>query len=129
MGAGLKTIQLAVKHVRDRRQRMPIHRMNMAKCTGYTAIGKSVGYFGIFVNLTWVIIVNKVVLEQLSKDNPREHGQTNANAETQPAATAFRTACRLSSALVHASNLLRCANLGENDEGQMANKEGVKEND
>src|SRR5213082_1175303 len=83
MGAGLKTIQLAVKHVRDRRQRMPIHRMNMGKCPGYTANGKALGYVGIFVNVTWVIIVNKVVLEQLSKDNPREHGQTNANAETR----------------------------------------------
>src|SRR5437870_11779539 len=120
MGAGLKTIQLAVKHVRDRRQRMPIHRMNMGKCPGYTANGKAVGYVGIFVNVTWVIIVNKVVLEQLSKDNRREHGQTNANAETQPAAIDVRRAWRLRAALVHASNLLRLASCGDNDSGQIA---------
>src|SRR5436305_13742522 len=125
MGARLKTIQLAVKHVRDRRQRMPIHRMNMGKCPGYTANGKALGYVGIFVNVTWVIIVNKVVLEQLSKDNPSEHSQTNAHAERQPVAIDFTTARRLSAAPVHASSLLGYASLGVNDGGQMPNKEGV----
>src|SRR5438270_13003633 len=100
---------------------MPVHGMNVGKGPGNTADVEAISYVGIFVDVTRVIVVNEVVSKRLTKDNRGKHCETDANADRQAAATDFRTACRLSSALVHASNLLRCTNLGEINEGQVAN--------
>src|SRR4051794_21016953 len=86
---------------------MPVHGMNMGKCPGNTADVKAIGYLGIFVNVTRIIVINEVVPDGLAKNNPRKHCETNANADRQPAAVHLTQAYRLRYLPLHARSLLR----------------------
>ncbi len=68
---------------------MPVHGMNMAKCPGNTADAEAAGYLRIFIDVAWIIIVDEVVPERLAKNYPRKDGETDANADRQPAAVCF----------------------------------------
>ena len=61
----------------------------MAKCPGNTADAEAAGYLRIFIDVAWIIIVDEVVLERLAKNYPRKDGETDANADRQPAAVCF----------------------------------------
>ncbi len=77
-------MQLAVEQVRDGRQRVPVHGMNMSERPGNTADAQSTGYPRIFIDVTRIIIVNEVVPERLAKNKPRKHCNTDANADICP---------------------------------------------
>src|SRR5437773_2031746 len=59
MPACLQPIELAVQHVCDCRQRMPVLSMDMTECPGNTSHVKAAGDFRILINITRVIIVTK----------------------------------------------------------------------
>ncbi len=61
----------------------------MAKCPGNTADAEAAGYLRIFIDVAWIIIVDEVVPERLAKNYPRKDGETDANADRQPAAVCF----------------------------------------
>ena len=90
MTSGFQPIQLAVKHMRNRRQRMPVLGMNMAKRPGDTGQAEPASYFRIFVDVGLFIVVHEFVPERLAKNNPRNCREKNADADSQPAAVRFR---------------------------------------
>ena len=63
--------------------------MNMAKRPGNTADAEAAGYLRIFIDVARVIIVDEVVPERLAENYPRKDGETDANADRQPAAACF----------------------------------------
>ena len=63
--------------------------MNMGKCPGDTADAEAAGYLRIFIDVARIIIVDEVVPERLAKNYPRKDGETDANADRQPAAACF----------------------------------------
>src|SRR6266496_1436748 len=46
--------------------------------------GQSSIYFGIFINIFWVIEIDERVTECLSENEPDDSGQKNANAKRDP---------------------------------------------
>ena len=54
--------------------------------TGYV---KAAGYPGIFINVTWIVIVNEVISERLTKDDPCKHRKKDGNADDYPATPCF----------------------------------------
>jgi len=69
----LQPIQLAVEHVGNRRQRVPVHGMNMSECPGNAAETEAACYVCVFINVTRIIVVNEVMPKGLAKNNPRKH--------------------------------------------------------
>jgi hypothetical protein len=68
---------------------MPVLSMNMSECPGNTTYVKPAGYFGILINITRIIIINEVVPERLTKDDPCKDYETGANAGSYPAVAWF----------------------------------------
>ncbi len=89
MASRLQPVQLAIQHVRDRRQRMPVHGMNVRECPGNAGGVKTACYLGIFIDVTRIVIVNEVMPKSLTKNNARKQRKTDANAGRQPAAACF----------------------------------------
>ncbi|PYJ90019.1 MAG: hypothetical protein DME20_00240 [Verrucomicrobia bacterium] len=58
--------------------------MDMGECPGNTIGVKAIGYPGILVNITRVVVVNEVILECLPKHGPCKHYKTDANADKFP---------------------------------------------
>jgi len=59
--------------VRNRRQGMPVQRVNMCKCPGNTADAEATCYSGVLINVPRIIVINEVVPEGLAKHKPGEH--------------------------------------------------------
>jgi hypothetical protein len=60
---------------------MPVLRMNMGECPDNAGGVKAACYLGIFINVARIIIINEVVPKSLTKNNAREHRETDANAD------------------------------------------------
>ena len=82
MASCFNAVQLAVQHVRDGGQRMPVHGMNMGERPGSTADTEPAGYFCIFIDITRIIIVNEVVPEGLAKYKPHEYHERKADTDS-----------------------------------------------
>jgi hypothetical protein len=61
---------------------MPVLRMDMGKCPANARDVKTVGYPGILISVTRIIIINEVVSERLTKNDPSEDYETNADAHS-----------------------------------------------
>ncbi len=59
--------------------------MDMSECPDNTGYVKAAGYFGIFINVTCIIIVNEAVSERLTKNDPCKHRKKDRNADDYPA--------------------------------------------
>ena len=70
--------------MRDGRQRMPVHGMNVGECPGNTADAEPTGYLRVFVDVTRIIVVNEVVPERLAKNKPAQGRKSDANGDDQP---------------------------------------------
>ena len=68
MSASLQPVQLAVEHVRNRRERMPVSRMSMGKCADYAIHRKSSGDGGVFIHIHMIVDIDEIVSESLSKN-------------------------------------------------------------
>jgi len=49
---------------------MPVHGMNVAECPGNTADTEPSRYLRIFIDVTRIVVVNEVVPERLTKNDP-----------------------------------------------------------
>ena len=90
--------------MRDGRQRMPVHGMNMGKCPDNAADAQSLSYLRVFVDVTRIIIVNEVVPERLAKNKPAQCRQSNTDAHRLPGTVDSRRS-QLSVDTMHASIL------------------------
>ena len=107
MPACLQAVKLAVEHVRDRGQRMPIFGVNVGECPDNIGKAEATGYPGILIHVTRVIVVNEIVPECLAKNRPSQRYKNDANAESKPPARSPMRSYRLSSDPVHASRQIR----------------------
>ena len=100
-----QSMQLAVEHMRDGRQRMPVHGMNMGKCPGNAADAQSLSYLRVFVDVTRIIVVNEVVPECLAEHKPAQRRQSDADAHRLQGAVSSQRSYLSVSDAVHASIL------------------------
>jgi hypothetical protein len=80
MSARLSPIELAVDHVGDCRQRMPVVRNAMGERPGNPVQCEALRYLCVVDDVGIVVVINEFVSERLTKNHPRDHRQ----AETDP---------------------------------------------
>jgi hypothetical protein len=54
----------------------------MSECPGNTADAEPAGYSRVFIDVTRIVIVNKVVPERLAKNKPGKHSERKADADS-----------------------------------------------
>ena len=77
-------MQLAVEHVCDCRQRMPVFGMDMSECPCDVCEVDAAGDPGVLIHVARIIVVNKIVLERLTENGPGKRCQSNADADGLP---------------------------------------------
>ena len=78
---GVETKQLAVDHVRERRERVPIVPMPSSKCVDDAVNTQSMSDVRIGINIFAVVVVDEVVTDGLRKHQPGNGDQENTNAQ------------------------------------------------
>ena len=71
--ACLQSVQLAVQHVCDCRQRMPVLRMDVSERRGNVREVDAAGDPGVLIHVARIIVVNEIVPERLTENGPRKH--------------------------------------------------------
>ena len=72
MAAALEPEQLAVEHVRNRRERMPVPRMRMRKRAEYAVDRKSSGDGRVLIHIRVIVEIDEIVPQSLTKNEPRD---------------------------------------------------------
>src|SRR5262249_38853418 len=80
----LQSVQLAVQHVCDCRQRMPVFGMNMSECPSDVRDVNAARDSGVLIDVARIVVVNEIVPECLTKNHPRKSCQSNADADSFP---------------------------------------------
>jgi len=68
MPTGAEPEQLAIEHMRNTRQRMPVSRMKMGKRSNHAIEREALDDARIFININVVIEIDEIVPERLPKD-------------------------------------------------------------
>ena len=63
--------------------------MDMCECPPNTSQIKAPCYRGVFVNVTWVVIVDEIVVDRLAKDSPCDCDKTDAKRGGYPVTVGF----------------------------------------
>ena len=79
--ARIHSEQLAVEHVRDRRQRMPVLRMDMRERPDNPAPGQARAHVRVVEHVKRIVIIDELMAERLSKHRPRDRDQNDNDAE------------------------------------------------
>ena len=98
MSASLQPVQLAVQHVRNCRQRVPVSRMTMDKSADDTVARKASRDRGVFVNIYVIVKIDEIVCERLTKNQPGNCDQDNARIKVARGKFRFLPAHHLSAA-------------------------------
>ncbi len=81
MSTGVEPEQLAIEHMRNTRQGMPVSRMKMGKYTNHTIECDALDDARILININVVIEIDEIVPECLPKDQPSDCDQSEADAK------------------------------------------------
>ena len=81
MAAGPQSVNLAIRHVTQRRERMPQTRVTMSEDPPESVESESTTNLSVFVNVAVVIEVDEVVTECLSKNDPDDGGEKNTDRD------------------------------------------------
>jgi len=68
----------------DRRQRVPVFGMDMRKCPGDVGEVDAAGDSRVLINVVRIVVINEIGPECLTKNGPRKHCQSNADADGLP---------------------------------------------
>ena len=79
MAAGLEPEQLAVEHVRNRRERMPVPRMRMGKRAEYAGHRKSSVDDRVLININMIVEIDEIVPQSLTENEPSDCNQSEAD--------------------------------------------------
>jgi hypothetical protein len=82
MSAGIEPKELAVEHVRNCRQRMPVPRVAVPERPNDSGQCEAAGYDRVFIDVDVVVEVNEFVAKRLPENQPRDCDQKKANAKT-----------------------------------------------
>ena len=69
MGTGIQTEKLAIDHVGNRRQWMPVLRMNMSRGPDDTVPGQSGSDIRVLEDVRAVVVVNEIEVRGLEEDH------------------------------------------------------------
>ena len=61
----------------------------MGECPANTCDAKAAGYFDILIDVARIVVVNEVVVESLTENNPSECREKDADSYIYPAAVCF----------------------------------------
>ena len=81
MAARLEIENLAIDHVRDERERMPVARLNIDERPGETVKRYPLRHQRVSVNVGLVVVVHEIVAERLAEDDPDERDDPDANRD------------------------------------------------
>src|SRR4029453_7941268 len=79
MPGRIESVQLAIQHVRNRRQRVPVTGYRMRKGPGDPRWRNAGGDIGIHVNVLWVVIRNKLMSQSLTENQTGYRGKNSTN--------------------------------------------------
>jgi len=85
MRAWIHAEQLAIEHVRNRRERVPVLGMNMGERPPDAPPGRSGAHVRIVEHVKRIVIIDKLMAKSLAEHRPRDRNQKNADAEQRPA--------------------------------------------
>ena len=68
---------------------MPVHGMDVGEGPRNPAEAKAAGYSGVFIHVARIIVVNEIVPQRLTKNDPRKRYETDAKAYTSPLGAPF----------------------------------------
>jgi hypothetical protein len=77
-------VQLAVEHVCDCRQRMPVFGVNVIECPNDVRDVNAASDSSVLIDVARIVVVNEIVPDCLTKNGPRKHCQSNADADGLP---------------------------------------------
>ena len=75
--------------MRHRRQRVPVFGMDMREWPGDVGEVDAARDRRVLIDVARIVVINEIVPECLTKNAPRKHCQSYANAGGQPGATAW----------------------------------------
>ena len=81
MSTGVEPEQLAIEHMRDTRQRMPVSRMKMGKYSNHAIEREALDDARILININVVIEIDEIAPKCLPKDQPGDCDQSEADAK------------------------------------------------
>ena len=85
MAAGIEdAVELAVQHMRQHRQRMPVRRDAVRENPAEATPAQSMNNPGIFIDVFVVIVVDKLKMQRLPEDNPHRRRQKHADPKNGP---------------------------------------------
>ena len=70
VAAGFEIVELAIDHVGNDRERVPIVGLGVDECLGQTMQTQTRGHQRISVNVGFVVIIYEVVAQRLTEDDP-----------------------------------------------------------
>jgi hypothetical protein len=82
MSAGIESKELAVEHVRNCRQWMPVSRVAVRERPNDSGQRQAAGYGRVFIDVNVIVEINEIVAERLPENQPRDCDQKKANAKT-----------------------------------------------
>ena len=81
MSTGVQSEQLAIEHMRNTRQRVPVSRMKMGKNSNHAVEREALDDARIFININVVIEIDEIVPECSPKDQPDDCNQTERDGK------------------------------------------------
>ena len=81
MATRLEIENLAIDHVRNERERVPVPRLNINERTGQTVKRYSFLHQRVSVNVSLVIVVYEIVAKRLAENDPDDGDDSDANRE------------------------------------------------
>ena len=74
MASWIEPEKLAIQHVGNACQWVPVIGMTISKSPSYPVDRQTTGHFGIFINVPVIIVVNEIVAKRLTEDQPCDCG-------------------------------------------------------
>ena len=84
MSAGFEPEKLAVQHVGNRGQRIPVPDLAMGKSVGHPGEGQALGDFRILKDINVIVVIDELEPNGAAEDDPDKSGKEDADAADQP---------------------------------------------
>src|SRR5207245_7374768 len=72
MSAGIEPKELAIEHVGDRRQRMPVSRVAMRERRNNSGQREAAGYDRVFIDVNVIVEINEFMVQRLVENKPSD---------------------------------------------------------
>ena len=79
MSPRLESVELAIQHMRDCGERVPVGRVNMGEGPFNIAWGETIDDCRIGVNVRTIVVIHEVVMQGLAECDPDNAGEQNAD--------------------------------------------------